>query len=93
MSVLLLQMSFNILTDPQADLKIFGELKQVIDPQAPDTSKTLLDIVMDYTGDYGTTEAANPICAFCGPVAYWPCHGYPQECADEEAARTWEPGP
>ena len=61
-------MSFNILTDPQADLKVFQELKQVLDPQAPDESKTLLDIVMDYTGDYGTTEVSNPVCTICGPV-------------------------
>ena len=31
----LLQMSFNVTTDPQADLKIFDELKQVQDPQLP----------------------------------------------------------
>ena len=66
-------MSFNILTDSNADLKIFEELKQVLDPQAPDTSNTLLDIVMDYTGDYGTTEVAEPICEFCGPLTTLPC--------------------
>jgi hypothetical protein len=63
----------NILNDPDADLKVFQELKQVLDPQAPDEGKTLLDIVMDYTGDYGSTEVANPICAYCGPVLELPC--------------------
>ncbi len=64
---------FNILTDPNADLKIFTELKEVLDPQAPEEGKTLLDIVMDYTGDYGTTEVANPSCVLCGPVVMLPC--------------------
>jgi hypothetical protein len=66
-------MSFNVVTDPQADLKVFAELKQVLDPQAPDEGNTLLDIVMDYTGDYGTTEVANPVCRLCGPVLTLPC--------------------
>ena len=65
--------AFNILTDPEADLKVYEELKKVLDPQAPDESKTLLDVVMDYTGDYGTTEVAEPVCPFCGPLTTLPC--------------------
>lgn len=75
----------NIVMDPDADLKVYEALVGAIGEVGPDTTTNMMDLIMDYVGDFGTSEDANPRCPFCGPILSWPC----AQCAIDEAAKSW----